>query len=89
MAKLDLTEVIFEDGKFTYNPDMKMGVLKKLFAASNSGDLGTMMDAYTGIVVSWPYGGSPSNPEDWDDLTRTQFMKLNEALMGSLSDLGE
>ena len=85
----DLTKVDYDDGSLTYDSDMSMGALRRLFASSNSGDLEMMMTAYTKIVVTWPYGGDPKELEAWDDLKRSQFMKVNEAIMESLSELGE
>lgn len=88
MAK-NLVTVEYADGVLTYEKDMRMGDLRKLFAAANSGDLDAMLTAYQGIVVSWPYEGNPTDPEAWDNLRRSEFMALNEALMQDLADQGE
>jgi len=85
----DLTKVDLEDGALTYDSDMSMGALRRLFKSSNSGDLEMMMEAYTKIVHTWPYEGDPTELEAWDDLKRSQFMKINEGIMESLSELGE
>ena len=84
-----MTQVTYEDGTLAYDSDMSMGALRRLFASSNSGDLEMMMTAYTKIVHTWPYDGDPTEMDGWDELKRSQFMKLNEAIMGSLSELGE
>ncbi len=86
---LDLTKVEYDDGSLTYDADMDMGALRRLFASSKDGDLTMMMEAYTKIVHTWPYAGDPATLEGWDALKRSQFMRLNAALMGSLSELGE
>jgi hypothetical protein len=85
----DLTKVTYADGDLTYDSDMPMGALRLLFKAANSGDLTEMFGAYKDIVVTWPYEGDPTEIEAWDALRRSEFMRLNEALMQSLSDLGE
>ncbi len=85
----DLTSVTYADGDLTYDSDMPMGALRLLFKAANSGDLTQMFDAYKDIVVTWPYEGDPKEMDGWDALRRSQFMRLNEALMESLGDLGE
>ena len=85
----DLIKVEYVDGTLTYDADMRMGTLRKLFSAANSGDLNSMMEAYVGVITSWPYDGDPSELSAWDNLKRSQFMALNEALMGSLADQGE
>jgi hypothetical protein len=87
--KIDLTKVTYEDGDLTYDADMPMGAMRKLFGAANSGDLGEMFEAYSKIVHTWPYEGDPKRADAWDGLKRSEFAKLNAAIMGSLSDLGE
>lgn len=85
----DLTKVEYDHGTLVYDGDMRMGDLRRLFASASSGDIGEMMDAYQGIIHSWPYEGDPKTTEGWDGLRRSEFMALNEALMGSLADQGE
>ena len=81
--------VKYEDGELQYDADMRMGDLRKLFSASKSGDLETMMDAYKSIIIAWPYDGDPSTDEAWDNIRKSEFAKLNEALMQDLGDEGE
>lgn len=85
----DLVKVEYADGALTYDKDMRMGDLRKLFAAANSGDLDAMLEAYQGIIITWPYEGDPATDEAWDNLRRSEFMALNEALMQDLADQGE
>ena len=85
----DLRSVEYSKGTLTYDPDMRMGDLRKLFSAANSGDLEEMMQAYSGIIVTWPHEGEPSDLEAWDGLRRSEFMALNEAMMKDLAEQGE
>jgi hypothetical protein len=87
--KIDLTKVSYADGELAYDADMPMGAMRKLFGAANTGDLLEMFEAYSKIIYSWPYEGDPKNVDAWDALKRTEFARLNEAVMGSLADLGE
>lgn len=89
MADLDLRSVDLDGGKLVYDPDMRMGDLRKLMAAGTSGDLEAMIEAYSTIVHGWPYDGDPKNVEDWDNLRRSEFQRLNEAMMEDLKALGE
>lgn len=85
----DLRKVEYKDGTLTYDNDMSMGALRKLMSAGREGDLELMIEAYTGIIASWPYKGDPSDPEAWDSIKRSEFMALNEALMEDLQEQGE
>ena len=91
MAKkdLDLRKVELDGGVMTYDADMRMGDLRKLLASGQSGDLEAIVDAFTGIIHSWPYKGDPQDAEAWDDLRRSEFMALTEAMMEDLQLLGE
>jgi len=86
---VDLRSVDLADGKLVYDPDMKMGTLRKLMAAGTEGNLDGMIEAYTSIVHGWPHEGDPKDIEAWDDLRRSEFAALNEAMMEDLKALGE
>ena len=72
-----------------YDSDMPMGALRQMLGASTEGDLGGLIESLTSIVVSWTYGGEPSNPEDWDALRRSEFNAIVKAVVEDLGALGE
>lgn len=90
MSAADLRTVqVAEKGSATYDPDMPMGTLRGLLKAGGTGDLEGMIESLAGIIKSWPFKGSPSNPEDWDMLRRSEFMALTSAVVEDMGTLGE
>ena len=90
MAKADLRKVEYGDGQhLVYDADMKMGALRRIMSAGQSGDLEVMFEAFTSIVMEWSYKSDPRKMEAWDDLRKSEFTALNEALMEDLQALGE
>ena len=81
--------IALPEGEATYDSDMPMGVLRKMMSSSTEGDLGGLVEAMTGIVLSWPYAGEPTDAEAWDDLKRTQFNGLVKGVVEDLGALGE
>lgn len=75
-------------GEVKYDSDMPMGVLKALMKAGTTGDLGGMQESLTELVTEWCYDGDPTEVEAWDNLRRTQFQALTEAMMEDLASLG-
>ena len=38
-------------------------------------------------ILAWPFAGSPSNPDDWEDLTITQVAAVTKALKQAISQI--
>ena len=76
-------------GEATYDSDMPMGALRQMLGASETGDLGGLVEALTTIVISWPYKGKPKNASDWDNLKRSEFNGIVRGVVEDLGSLGE
>jgi len=42
--------------------------------------------AKTGII-SWPFAGSPQNPDDWEELTITQVAAITKAIKAAITQI--
>lgn len=79
-------------GALTYESDMPMGAIRGLMAGANDEkgvDLGVMIEALSGFVLSWPFKGEPSDPEAWDALKRSEFAAVTKAVVEDFGKLGE
>jgi len=85
----DLRTVPTEDGPVQYDADMPMKALRGVNRAANDGNLDGIIANFGLFVVSWPYEGSPSEPEAWENLRRSQFAKVVKAVMEDLAKQGE
>lgn len=83
-----MRKIEIDGGTVEYEPDMPMGALRRVMSATVTGDLGELIIGYTKFVKSWPFKGDPTDPESWDDLTRSQFNEVTGKVMADLADLG-
>ena len=86
----ELRTVKTENGvTLEYDPDMQMGVLRKLLKSGQQGDIDLMMVAMQGLVHKWSLDGNPDSEEAWDSLKRSQFLDIAAGLMEDIGKLGE
>lgn len=76
--------VPFDDGEITYDANMPVKVLRLM--SSESPSLEVLIEALSKFVLSWPFEGSPTDPEAWDGLGRMDF---NRVVTGVMEDLGK
>lgn len=89
MSAASLRTVKTDKGDIVYDSDMPVRALKGLFGGANNSDIDAIILALSAFVKEWPFGGSPTNPEDWDNLRRTEFNLVVRGIMEDLGALGE
>lgn len=89
MSTASLATITIEDGRVVYDADMPIGALRSMLAASESGDMTTLIEAFSTFVEEWPYEGDPKDLEAWDKLRRSQFTAIINGISEHLGSLGE
>lgn len=88
MSAAEYRTVTTDDGAFTYDPDMPMGVLRALSAGPDA-TLDGMLTALGQMLQTWPFEGDPKVLDDWNAIRRSQFTSITKAVMEDLEKLGE
>lgn len=78
-----------DKGEVTYDDDMRIGSLRGLFDSVDSGDLGDLIEALSGIVHEWEFDGDPQDEDSWDQLRLSDFQAITSGIMKDLGGLGE
>ena len=76
-------------GEVVFDSNTKMGALRRIIKAANTGDLDTLMEGFSRVIISWPYAGDPTDIDAWDELGREEFNELVQGVTGAFATAGE